>query len=71
MPDSVNYPIKTNANALPGSSDSLLAVLQAIQREHSYLPEAELRRAAEEAGVSVAAVYGLATFYAQFRMTPP
>lgn len=48
----------------------LVHVLQDIQREFGYLPEDALRIAAEEIGLSLAQVYGVASFYAQFYFTP-
>jgi len=48
----------------------LVHALQDIQREFGYLPEDALRIAAEEIGLSLAQVYGVASFYAQFYFTP-
>lgn len=48
----------------------LVHVLQDIQQEFGYLPEDALRIAAEEIGLSLAQVYGVASFYSQFYFTP-
>jgi NADH:ubiquinone oxidoreductase subunit E len=48
----------------------LLARLHAINAEYGYLPEEELRRAAEELGVPLSQVYSAATFYAAFSFQP-
>lgn len=44
--------------------------LHAIQKEHNYLPEDELRRLASNLGVPISEVYSTATFYKQFYFTP-
>ncbi|MGK9475956.1 NADH-quinone oxidoreductase subunit NuoE [Melioribacter sp. OK-6-Me] len=49
---------------------NLIAILQDIQEIHGYLPEKELRKVAEHIGMSLSGVYGVATFYNQFRLTP-
>ena len=48
----------------------LVAMLQAIQARDHYLAPEALRRVAEELGLSLAAVVGVATFYSQFRLRP-
>lgn len=54
----------------PPAGGALLARLHAINAEHGYLPEEELRRAAEELGVPLSQVYSAATFYAAFSFQP-
>ncbi|WP_369019362.1 NADH-quinone oxidoreductase subunit NuoE [Thermatribacter velox] len=49
---------------------NLIAILQEIQAEYRYLPEEILTYVATALGVSPAYVYGVATFYAQFSLTP-
>jgi NADH-quinone oxidoreductase subunit E len=49
---------------------SLVTVLQKAQDVYGYLPLPALRYIAEELGVKAAKVYGVATFYTQFRLTP-
>ena len=48
----------------------LIDILQDIQEHHGYLPEAEMEHAAAYVGVPVSRVYGVATFYNQFRFQP-
>ncbi len=50
--------------------DALLPILHALQRRFRYLPEEALRRVAETAGISAAAVHSTATFYPHFRLRP-
>lgn len=49
---------------------SLVTVLQKAQDVYGYLPMLVLRYIADELGVKAAKVYGVATFYTQFRLTP-
>lgn len=49
---------------------SLIPVLQDAQDIYGYLPMQVLRHIAVELGVKPARVYGVATFYTQFRLTP-
>ncbi len=54
-----------------GRSDSVVSVLQALQERYGFLPERAVRYAARELGVPLARMYGVATFYNQFRFTAP
>lgn len=54
-----------------GGKGRLIPVLQAIQREFGYVPPESIGIVAEELRVPASTVYGVATFYAQFRLTPP
>lgn len=49
---------------------TLIPVLQQAQDIYGYLPVEVMRHIAHELGVKPANVYGVATFYAQFRLTP-
>jgi NADH-quinone oxidoreductase subunit E len=48
----------------------LIPILQAIQDEYRYLPEEILTLVATSLNVPPAKVYGVATFYAHFTLTP-
>jgi NADH-quinone oxidoreductase subunit E len=48
----------------------LIAVLEEIQTECSYLPEEALRLVSERTGRSLVDVYGIATFYRSFSLKP-
>ncbi len=50
--------------------DALITMLQEIQGVYSYLPEEALNRLSIEARVSMSRIYAVATFYAQFYLTP-
>lgn len=49
----------------------LIPILQLIQGELSYLPIEAIELVAEHLNLSPTEVYGVATFYNQFRFTPP
>ena len=49
---------------------NLIAIMQEIQAEHSYLSEQVLTLIAEKLGVSTAKVYSVATFYENFSLEP-
>lgn len=50
---------------------SLVTLLQAVQSRFGYLPREAMVEVARVKGVSPAAVFGVASFYNQFRMIPP
>lgn len=54
----------------PKDRSSLIALLQDVQEAYGYLPEEQLRAIAEYIGIPMSTVYGVATFYNQFRLTP-
>ena len=54
----------------PKDISILIAVLQDIQSIYGYLPEAALQDVADFVGLPLSRVYGVATFYNQFRLTP-
>jgi len=50
---------------------SLITLLQEVQKNFGYLPREAMVEVAQAKGISPAAVFGVASFYNQFRMTPP
>lgn len=50
---------------------NLIPILQRVQNELAYLPPAALDMVAGHLGIPVSEVYGVATFYNQFRFNPP
>ena len=50
---------------------NLIPILQSIQESHSYLSSVALGMVASHLDVSPGEVYGVATFYNQFRFHPP
>ena len=49
----------------------LIPVLQAVQRTLAYLPAEAIELVARHLNLSPSEVYGVATFYNQFRFNPP
>jgi NADH-quinone oxidoreductase subunit E len=50
---------------------NLIPVLQTVQKELSYLSPEAMEIVAEHLGIALTEVYGVATFYNQFRFNPP
>lgn len=50
--------------------DRCVTILQKIQAAYGYLPAAALERVAAKSDITLAQIYGVATFYDQFRFTP-
>jgi len=50
-------------------SDDLIPLLQLIQAEHGYLPQDVVLEIADRTGIPASRIYGVATFYSQFRLT--
>jgi NADH-quinone oxidoreductase subunit E len=57
-------------NSFSGRAGDLIPMLQAVQNRMGYLPEEALVEIARIAGIPAASVFGVATFYAQFRLRP-
>jgi NADH-quinone oxidoreductase subunit E len=69
-PDLYLAPLDAVLERYQGNPGALIAVLQDAQAEFGYLPEAVMLQVAEHRGVPLSIVYGVATFYAQFRLKP-
>lgn len=52
------------------SPEKSIPLLQKVQEKHGYLPADLLEAVAKESGIPLAELYGVATFYSQFRFTP-
>ena len=51
--------------------ESLIIILQDIQKEFGHIPEEAVDIVARELCISPTRIYGILTFYAQFRLSPP
>ena len=49
---------------------NLIPLLQGVQEIYGYIPHAVFLKLHHEVGLKLADMYGVATFYAQFRLTP-
>lgn len=63
--------LKSRLHAMGPARGKLIPMLQLVQETLSYLPPAAIRMVAEHLEISASEVYGVATFYNQFRFTPP
>ena len=55
----------------PPHRDSLIPILQDVQDQFGYLSPEAVTKVAQCIGISDNEVYGVATFYTQFRFSPP
>jgi NADH-quinone oxidoreductase subunit E len=53
-----------------GNQTGLISLLEEIQAKYSYLPEEALRIVSQKTGHSMVDLYGVATFYRAFSLTP-
>ncbi len=53
-----------------GGPEMAIPILQAIQAEYRYIPLEAIERIAALTDMTEAGLYGVATFYAQFRLEP-
>ncbi len=53
-----------------GKQEEIIPILQKVQNAYTYLPEESMNQIARFIQVPQSRVYGVATFYAQFRFTP-
>ena len=66
LPNQVSEVLKS----YKGERSELIPVLQEVQQRLGYLPEVGLKQIARYTGVPESTVFGIATFYAQFKLTP-
>jgi NADH-quinone oxidoreductase subunit E len=53
-----------------GSEDELIPILQQVQQVFGYLPEPALKKIAKFLKLPESTVFGVGTFYAQFKLVP-
>jgi NADH:ubiquinone oxidoreductase subunit E len=53
-----------------GKRENVIPILQKVQEEYTYLPDELMAEIAKYTRVPASDIYGVATFYAQFRFTP-
>ena len=53
-----------------GSEDELIPILQQVQEQYGYLPEAAIKQIAKFLHLPEITIFGVATFYAQFKLVP-
>ena len=52
------------------TKEASIPILQAIQADYGYLPMDVLGKVCEESEITKSHLYGVATFYSQFKLTP-
>ncbi len=57
--------------AFEKTRENLIPILQMIQESHDYIPRQTFEMVAEYLGIAPCDVYGVATFYNQFKFHPP
>jgi NADH-quinone oxidoreductase subunit F len=62
--------VDKTAGTLGHNREALISILQAVQTEYNYLPEAALVHVSEVTDTSISDIVGVASFYAQFRLKP-
>ena len=62
--------IETIVSRYDGEVGMLIPMMQDLQAESGYLPVDQLRRLAARLDTPVSRLYGVATFYASFRLAP-
>lgn len=68
--DHLRTSVETIIDTYEGNPDSLISILQDIQKEHRYLPEKALRIVAQSLRLPLIQVYGVATFFKSFSLSP-
>lgn len=53
-----------------GKKGNLIPLLQGAQEIYGYIPKAIFEKLSDEVGIPLSDMFGVATFYAQFRLTP-
>lgn len=64
-------PVEEILSRYRNDREKLIPILQQVQEKLGYLPLAAMERIARAVRVPAVEVYGLATFYNQFRLNPP
>ena len=63
--------IKKIIKKFKGNKSALISILQDVQKKYGYLPKEAISMLAEELKISENEIYGVATFYSQFRFNKP
>jgi NADH-quinone oxidoreductase subunit E len=62
--------LKTILSGSQGGQDALIPLLQKVQEDLGYVPEEAVFAISERTGIPASEVFGVVTFYAQFRLEP-
>jgi NADH-quinone oxidoreductase subunit E len=64
-------PIDAVIGHYPKSREQLISILQEVQTEYGYLSREAIKRISEYLSLPSSKIFGVATFYNQFRLTAP
>ena len=70
MLDEEDEVFKEVLSSFPARRRYLIRILQTVQHKLGYLPEEGMEKVAQHVGISEAEIFGVATFYNQFRFVP-
>ncbi|KAF0108716.1 MAG: NADH:ubiquinone oxidoreductase 24 kD subunit [Anaerolineaceae bacterium] len=62
-------PLERVLDEFKGQKGAIIPILQRAQEIYGYLPGEVLAAISKKAGIPISRLYGVATFYAQFRLT--
>jgi NADH-quinone oxidoreductase subunit E len=62
-------PLERVLDEFKGHKGAVIPILQRAQEIYGYLPREVLAAISKKAGIPISRLYGVATFYAQFRLT--
>jgi NADH-quinone oxidoreductase subunit E len=62
--------LETIFSKYEGKRENIIPILQKVQEEYTYLPDHLMAEIAKYTRVPASDIYGVATFYAQFRFIP-
>jgi NADH-quinone oxidoreductase subunit E len=54
-----------------GNKSNLIAILQEVQKKNGYITRESVYRISQHLGISRSQIYGVASFYSQFKFNPP
>lgn len=63
-------PVNQVLDKYRGQKGAIIPILQAVQEAYGYLPHQALEHVAKELRVPFSRIFGVATFYAQFHLSP-
>ncbi|UCH20735.1 MAG: NADH-quinone oxidoreductase subunit NuoE [Deltaproteobacteria bacterium] len=66
----IDYQVDDILAAYKGVNDELIPILQAVQEKFGYLPQPSMKQIADFLKVPESSVFGVATFYAFFKLVP-
>jgi len=69
-PKEVDSRLTDILSSYKGEPSEVIPILQQVQRELGYLPEPAMKQVADFVHVPASTVFGIGTFYAQFKLVP-